>query len=279
MNNVLVIYHAHCMDGFAAAYAATKHFGKGADYLAANYSDAVPDVAGKHVIMLDFSYKRPVVEDMIKHALSVRVVDHHKSALEDLKDLPSLYMCNSTVEKSGCMLAWEYLFGDKPKPQFFRFISDRDTWKFEFKETKAVSEFLYLFPKSFEVWDNLSTQYYIDDAVEIGELLLLKKEHAIAGAINRCCRPGPLGVPLVNITDGLTSEVGSILAREHPFAMSYFDTSEHRIFSLRSNTENPEWVDVSEIAKSYGGGGHANAAGFSVSRKHELAKYQESRCQ
>jgi nanoRNase/pAp phosphatase (c-di-AMP/oligoRNAs hydrolase) len=31
-------------------------------------------------------------------------------------------------------------------------------------------------------------------------------------------------------------------------------------------------MDVSEIAKEYGGGGHAKAAGFKVSRDHFLAR-------
>jgi len=41
-----------------------------------------------------------------------------------------------------------------------------------------------------------------------------------------------------------------------------WDTPEGRVFSLRSNDEG---VDVSEVAKQYGGGGHRNASGFKVS--------------
>jgi nanoRNase/pAp phosphatase (c-di-AMP/oligoRNAs hydrolase) len=40
------------------------------------------------------------------------------------------------------------------------------------------------------------------------------------------------------------------------------------IFSLRSTEEG---LDVSEIAKLYGGGGHKHAAGFKV--PHELVKF------
>jgi nanoRNase/pAp phosphatase (c-di-AMP/oligoRNAs hydrolase) len=38
---------------------------------------------------------------------------------------------------------------------------------------------------------------------------------------------------------------------------------------MRSNPENTDHLDVSEIAKAFGGGGHPNAAGFN--RKfHEI---------
>ena len=43
------------------------------------------------------------------------------------------------------------------------------------------------------------------------------------------------------------------------------------IASLRSNSETGE--DVSVIAKSFGGGGHVNAAGFSFNYEQEPAKF------
>jgi nanoRNase/pAp phosphatase (c-di-AMP/oligoRNAs hydrolase) len=40
-----------------------------------------------------------------------------------------------------------------------------------------------------------------------------------------------------------------------------FSAATHRVFSLRST---PEGMDVSEIAKQYGGGGHKHSAGFRI---------------
>ena len=42
-----------------------------------------------------------------------------------------------------------------------------------------------------------------------------------------------------------------------------------RVFGLRSSDEG---IDVSDVARQYGGGGHAKAAGFKVPRDHDLAK-------
>ena len=59
------------------------------------------------------------------------------------------------------------------------------------------------------------------------------------------------------------------MAQGEPFAACYWDTEGARVFSLRSADDG---LDVSEIAKQYGGGGHVRAAGFSVPRNHELAR-------
>jgi nanoRNase/pAp phosphatase (c-di-AMP/oligoRNAs hydrolase) len=54
-----------------------------------------------------------------------------------------------------------------------------------------------------------------------------------------------------------------------PFAACYWDTPDGRFFSLRSSDAGE---DVSAIAQQYGGGGHRNAAGFSVPFGHTLAR-------
>ena len=67
-------------------------------------------------------------------------------------------------------------------------------------------------------------------------------------------------VPCINTTT-LISEIGNAISQDYPFAMMYFDTEDKRIYSLRSSENG---IDVSEIAKKMGGGGHFNAAGFST---------------
>ena len=54
----LILYHAHCADGFGAAFAAWKKLGSGADYVAVNHGDPPPPVAGRDVVVLDFAYPR-----------------------------------------------------------------------------------------------------------------------------------------------------------------------------------------------------------------------------
>ena len=65
------------------------------------------------------------------------------------------------------------------------------------------------------------------------------------------------------------SEIGSRLSTDCDYAVIWYydhDRQEYRV-SLRSFHED---VDVSEIAKKYGGGGHKKAAGFSLTRENHI---------
>lgn len=57
MSDTLIIYHANCLDGFGAAYAAREHFKECPQvaYHPGFYQSPPPDIKGKHVIMVDFS--------------------------------------------------------------------------------------------------------------------------------------------------------------------------------------------------------------------------------
>ena len=76
-------------------------------------------------------------------------------------------------------------------------------------------------------------------------------------------------VPVASLPYTLVSDAAHLMAHGEPFAACYWDTAEGRTFGLRATDEG---MDVSEVAKQYGGGGHAKAAGFKVPRGHELAQ-------
>ena len=60
-----VIYHADCTDGFGAAYAAWKQLGNRAEYHACKHGTKPPDVKGKTVAILDFSFNNATTKKMI----------------------------------------------------------------------------------------------------------------------------------------------------------------------------------------------------------------------
>src|SRR5262249_46835791 len=84
----LCIYHGGCDDGFAAAWVVRKALGGEVDFYPGVYQKDPPAHDGRDVIFVDFSYKRPVLEAMAQQAASVLILDHHKTAAEDLCDLP-----------------------------------------------------------------------------------------------------------------------------------------------------------------------------------------------
>jgi hypothetical protein len=80
----ICIYHFPCDDGFGAAFAVWQRWRDGVEYAPCNYGKPPPDVAGKNVLIADFSFKPAVIEEMAKSAKSLVILDHHKTAKADL---------------------------------------------------------------------------------------------------------------------------------------------------------------------------------------------------
>lgn len=270
----LVIYHGNCADGFGAAYAAWKIFGTRAEYYPAKYQQEPPDVTNKAVYILDFSYKKPVMEQMLEKADYITIIDHHASAIEDLQSLEHsrfykvLYNTNS-----GAHLAWKYFHGTNP-PDLIKHIEDRDLWKFEFAKTRDIQTALFSLDWTFELWDEIvkGGQERLDELAIEGVALNRKHFKDLKILIEIGTRTMDIAgyeVPVASMPPMMTSDAGHIMAKDQPFAACYYDTPHYRNFSLRSEANG---LDVSKIAAIYGGGGHPRASGFKVPRDHELAK-------
>lgn len=275
----LVIYHANCDDGFCAAWLHSRYGRRMGEYVAAQYGDDPPDVAGRDVLIFDFSYPREVLLKMHEEANSLLVFDHHKTAEAALAGLD---FCTFDMDKSGARLAQEYLASLFPETEdraciqpgdvlinwLVNYVEDRDMWRFSLPDSKAVTAGLRTYPREFAVWDQI---YAVgpDALVREGRSILRYQEQMIAAAMSkdntgRILIGGHL-VPCVNNTlPSITSELVGKLAEGEgvPFAVGFFILPGDKVvYNLRSRGE----VDVSEIAKLYGGGGHPKAAGFSVS--------------
>lgn len=273
----LCIYHGNCADGFGAAWVFKRWADREFDFHAGVYQDAPPDCEDRDIYLVDFSYKRAVVEDIIKVATRVVLIDHHKTAIEDLRPLIDSGAIEALVnlEKSGSTLAWEWFHGhsDDEMPQLLRHIEDRDLWKFALPNTREIQANVFSYPYDFEVWDDLM-DLPLAEHIVAGQAIERKHLKDIAELVKVCRREmviGGVAVPVASLPYTLTSDAGHLMATEHQSKIGacYWDTPGGRVFSLRSTDDGP---DVSEIAKQYGGGGHAHASGFRVPFGHELTR-------
>ena len=62
----VVIYHADCTDGFGSAYSAWKLLGNRAEYYPRKHGQEPPDVKGKNVVILDFSFNNATTKKKYK---------------------------------------------------------------------------------------------------------------------------------------------------------------------------------------------------------------------
>lgn len=264
MSVTTVIYHASCTDGFCAAWLFSKAF-PSAEFIPVHHGQAPPDVKGKEVFIVDFSFKRPVMEQLIADAKSLVVLDHHVTARDELAGLPG---CTFDMTKSGGRLAWEYLSehysGSMPTtcPWIVDYSEDRDLWRWLMPYSQAVNAALRSYPQDFTWWDKLALRTPPEMAIE-GTAILRSEQQIIDRHIKHAREITLAGhkVLAVNATV-LFSEIAGELATDRPFGVCYFDRHDgKRQFSLRSRKGG---VDVSEVAKLFGGGGHPAASGFEL---------------
>ncbi|WP_051767954.1 hypothetical protein [Sphingobium sp. DC-2] len=262
-------------------------------YVPANYGQTPPDATGKHVLIVDFSYKRDVLREMGKAAASVIVLDHHKTAQADLadwavKDVAGDFWAGDDplklvrqnderigqpiaalfdMSRSGARLAWEFCH-ENEAPNLIQLIEDRDLWRFEYDETKPFSLWLRSEPFSFDRFELLSQQ--LGDARDSHKIMIEAKamqrffdtkvdEIASFAKYRGLAEHNPI---VVNCPPMFASEVGHALLDKHPeapFSAMWYEAGDKRMWSLRSRDERQ---DVSEVAAIFGGGGHRNAAGF-----------------
>jgi oligoribonuclease NrnB/cAMP/cGMP phosphodiesterase (DHH superfamily) len=246
------------------------------EYIPAAHGRPIPEnLEGRDIVFADFSYKPNILLDIRKKAKSLKIIDHHVSAHNLIKDLGSMaydeYVYD--INRSGASLCWSYLFPDKKVPHFINVIEDRDIWKWNVKDSKDLILYLDSFPYSIEKWQEFlfdfepeSSRYneilmqgsairrYKDSTVKV--LLSLKHKMVIDGK----------EIWAVN-SPYLRDDIGEQLCVGEPFSAVYFMDKDQYRFSLRSSDSG---IDVSIIASKLGGGGHRNAAGFTINNLNNL---------
>jgi uncharacterized protein len=270
----LVIAHGSCMDGFASAWTCHRALGDIEVHWGV-YGQPPPDAAvGRNVYIVDFSYPYEVMMKLAETTNSLVVLDHHKTACDDLLDFEedcrelgyerSKVRLRFDMDKSGGRLTWQYFFGQAPAPWLIDYTEDRDLWRFHLPASREINAYLKMCRMEFDTWDNLMG---IDpmSIVPRGEAVLAREKHFVEQHVKYAVEIDFAGykIPCVNAT-ALNSEIAGELARGHPFAACYFDSLREgkRVWSLRS--ERDVGIDVSVVAKAMGGGGHRHAAGFTV---------------
>ena len=282
-----IYYHDHCADGFTAAWSAATILGPDkCDLHPARYDASVLPypypLPEQKVLILDFSLPRPVMERLIKEQPSVRLFDHHQTALQNLAGLPG---CVLDMERSGAMITWQTLTQEQTgapaeqtdAPDLIRYVQDRDLWHWQLPDSKAINAYIGSIPYQFQEWKLLSAQLedqaYHRIAVNCGLALLRHQEQVVKAQAEQArmmtingAHPGTGAtviwtVPTANATTHASETAELLLANypHAPFAAVYRDTPAGRRWSLRSEDARE---DVAYIAEYHGGGGHRNAAGY-----------------
>ncbi|AYV81431.1 MAG: DHH family phosphohydrolase [Harvfovirus sp.] len=273
-----VIYHGNCSDGFTSALAAKKYFEKYYPEKQLMYHPGVFDrlppmeeVKDKCVLITDFSYKKDLLAKLMLYVKKLLILDHHKSAMEELISLPEENKL-FTMDHSGAYITWRYFFRDEAVPLMVKYVQDNDIWLKEMEYTYEVTAYIYSLPFTFEAYEKL-----LDDDYVMGEVIsqgagMVKQNNAIIATAVKYAAPKFIHIGdkyyfagFLNATT-LKSELGNRIMMEYPNVnfsaiYSHNDYNNTTSFSLRSVKTA---TDVSYIAKIFGGGGHQMASGLLI---------------
>jgi oligoribonuclease NrnB/cAMP/cGMP phosphodiesterase (DHH superfamily) len=225
------------------------------------------------VFIVDFSFKPEKMKELLSvvDIDDIRWIDHHKTAKEYNYDFIGLRDF-SEPGKSGCELTWEYLFPEEKIPEVVRLIGDYDTWRFD---TEHKSKMFHL-GLSIE-----NTKPSNDKLPSFPWALLFEKSGAIEDAIGNYIYKGSI---ISEYRNNWCHDYRQFFGYEVDFeGTKCFVMNVYTLGSLGFGTEleshdiciacvfsGEKWtvglystkIDVSVIAKKYGGGGHKGAAGF-----------------
>jgi uncharacterized protein len=291
----VVIYHDKCIDGFTAAWAIWKRWGDAPQYVACNYGMQPPELlSGRHVLIVDFSFPRTILDYMVNEAgaASVVILDHHKTAQTALEpfqfvessagaispvDIPGMLrdlaelnrppiIAIFDMDRSGAGLAWDFA-SRVTRPTLVDLVEDRDLWRFDLGDgSKLLHLALASSKATFQRWDEADQN--IDAFVERGQAIAAYRDMLVSEIADRATVvviEGENGIG-VDCPYSLASDVCHHLLQAWPdarFAAAIVRAEQSITYSLRSQDSR---ADVSQLAKKFGGGGHRNAAGFKMPR-------------
>ena len=276
-------YHSGCPDGFGAAWAVWSSWGGEGRYLSHTHQERVRarDHAGDLVVFVDIAPRNNELRQLAEAASHVIVLDHHLSSRDRYEAEPDLA---NTIEElghtvlfdldhSGAVLAWRYFMPDQPLPDLLACVEDEDLWTWKLPYSRQVNAALASYARRFDIWSELAARP-IAELVKMGEPIvraadmeverILAQTHTVALGTRR--------IEAVNATYS-RSTVGHQLSRRQSFGLPWGCVYRIQGGTVHATLYSIGEVDVSLVAREYGGGGHRNAAGFSVPLREWLERF------
>lgn len=273
----IVFYHSPCQDGLGAAYVAYKYskdHNLTYEFIGiTNNQDGFSNnlnIKEKNVIFFDIAPNDTQIQQLKDNNTNFYIVDHHKTNESRLKSYSNVIF---NMNKSGVGLAWDYFYPNQKMPLFLQMIQDRDLWTWTIPGSKEFCNGLFTYGRlaetlqeSFDLFESIhSDSAKYNEVFTVGSILEKKRlkdiDYMAKTASNKTYIYKGYTVCIVNCDHEYASDLGHTILKNYNYdfvvCWRYNHMNEEYWLSLRADNK----VDVSEICKEYGGGGHKNAAG------------------
>lgn len=257
------------------------------DFTLRNFSPRQPQ--NSELWVTDISWSAPETNEhlasLVDQGLSLFWMDHHKSALDRIKRdgmgvEPTEYVLD--MERAGCRIVWDFLAArTRPGSEaaeelaelrpLVMLADDVDRWILEVSGSRDIALAI----------SAMQQDQAFDALMEIDADL--RWTRSVKSAMARVRKEIALSVELAESTQivsddanadvlvvaaeciGYSGEVAERWKAQFPRTVFALLDRRAQAVSLRRSTDCP--VDLSELAASFGGGGHAAAAGFDLAQE------------
>lgn len=252
------------------------------------------DVDIYSIMSVDFGLPFYYIDHLLDVAQVAKIVvcDHHKTAYEkyfpenDIEILPAVVWHSNdhrvsiifNNNKSGASIVWYYLNGVAATylatlPELVKYVEDSDLWMFQYEETRAVNMYLKSMEMTLDNWQQVFLA--LDSPTANIRNTIIARGYSLLDSIEKIVNAyasSGFDIELNGIT-GLAacchgeyaSDVGNkLVEKSGTFGMTYYTDDLQEVMKCSLRSDPVADVDVAEIAKLYGGGGHKYAAGFSM---------------
>jgi hypothetical protein len=237
--------------------------------------------AGALVVFADIATDNDTLQLLGEETSKLVVLDHHISAQRRFEAEPGLaawlksrgHQVDFDLSHSGAVLAWQHFHPDVPAPDLLRYVEDQDLWRFALPASLEVNAAIASHPRSFDAWEGLAKlplERLAADGEPIVRAQRMEIEHTLRNV--HPIRLEELRLEAVNAIH-LRSHLGHELATRASFGSPC--GAVYRIVGARVDVSlySVGEFDVAELAARMGGGGHRNAAGFTLPLREWLDRF------
>ena len=243
------------------------------------------------IVVTDISFSKEVAEHLDKAPNKVIMIDHHKSAEELFMDEDGrpIYDWMTIFEgDSASFLTYKYFMGISKKDSEMRTILYNykvlvyitDLWDTKSRQSEEFIKYDKEIRNMLNLFKGIGFNAFKDRFFQNPSIKLMEKEEGVVETVERLKRNSMKKFQLYVLPvtfRGETHVFGFGFASDYisEVAEYIFDMNDKCLFSVtldmnycsgsfRRNQKHPlgEEVDVEELAKQFGGGGHPFAAGF-----------------
>jgi oligoribonuclease NrnB/cAMP/cGMP phosphodiesterase (DHH superfamily) len=276
VNSKPILFTHIDFDGFGCEVIFRAVFGREARVIRLNY-DTVDVEVMKFIDTDDMIYiadlsVTPENTELLSHRGNVLIFDHHVITSQTHTQYDFIYYDSI----SGTEILYKYLLKTNPSlkkyEDFVTIVTDYDTWVHKYVISKQFNMLLWS-----TGWDRFIDRMLTNPSIEftVSETAIIQQK---TDSRNEVITAAMKTAKFVNTTEGpaklvvssqYKSDIGHLLAKSDDVLFGIIINSKTGEVSLRTDNK----INLNDIARKFGGGGHQNAAGFGYKNPEDLKTF------